>query len=60
MCAGYRKNQPEPLISTAFPERPWQLFGIDVFHTDASDYLFVLDYLSRHVEVAGTINEQLM
>ncbi len=33
--------------------RPWQLVGIDFFHTKASDYLLVVYYFSRYVEVAG-------
>ena len=53
ICAGYKTNTPEPLNPTAFPERPWQLVGIDFFHTKASDYLLIVDYFSRYVEVAG-------
>ena len=53
ICAGYKTNTPEPLNPTGFPERPWQLVGIDFFHTKASDYLLIVDYYSRYIEVAG-------
>ena len=52
VCAGYKVNTPEPLDTTEFPERPWQLVGIDFFHTKTCDYILIVDYFSRFIEVA--------
>ena len=51
-CAGYKVNTPEPLNTKEFPERPWQFVGIDFFHTKTCDYLLIVDYFSRYIEVA--------
>ena len=45
-------NGPEPLIITEFPERPWQKLGSDLLHFNASNYLLVIDYFSRYIEIA--------
>ena len=52
VCAGYKVNTAEPLDTTEFPERPWQLVRIDFFHTKTCDYLLIVDYFSRFIEVA--------
>ena len=31
ICSKYRPQQPEPLIPTPFPDRPWQKVGTDIF-----------------------------
>ncbi|UYV69370.1 K02A2.6-like, partial [Cordylochernes scorpioides] len=53
-CEKCIENQPlkhEPLIPNDFPERPWQKVGMDLFHYEGSEYLVVVDYLSRFIEV---------
>ena len=53
VCATHRINKPEPLCPTVFPERPWQVVGTDLFFSQSVDYLLVVDYFSRYVEVAA-------
>ncbi|UYV69068.1 K02A2.6-like [Cordylochernes scorpioides] len=53
-CEKCIDNQPlkhEPLIPNDFPERPWQKVGMDLFHYEGSEYLVVVDYFSRFIEV---------
>ena len=42
----------KPLIPSPFPERPSQRIGTDLFEWKKSDYLLVVDYYSRFIEVA--------
>ena len=53
VCARHRINKPEPLCQTVFPERPWQVVETDLFYSKSVDYLLVVDYFSRYVEVAA-------
>ncbi|UYV65930.1 K02A2.6-like [Cordylochernes scorpioides] len=53
-CEKCIENQPlkhEPLIPNDFPERPWQKVGMDLFHYEGSEYLVVVNYFSRFIEV---------
>lgn len=52
-CAKHQVNRPEPLSPTSFPERPWQTLAIDFFKCENVDYLLVVDYFSRYVEVCA-------
>ena len=52
-CAMYLMNRPEPLLPTSFPERPWQTLAADFFKCENVDYLLVVDYFSRYVEVCA-------
>ena len=42
----------EPLIPTQFPQLPWQWVGTDLFEHNASNYVLVVDYFSRYIEIA--------
>ena len=53
ICALQRDNKPEPLITTPLPDRPWQVVATDLFELKGVDYLIVIDYFSRYVEVAA-------
>lgn len=51
-CIEQRSNIKEPLItiSEAFPNRPWQKVGMDLFKLDVW-YLIIVDYYSRYFEI---------
>lgn len=50
-CAKHRKDQAEPMMSTPTPDRPWQTVGSDLFHWKGSEYVLVVDYFSRYIEI---------
>ena len=53
-CHELQVQPPEPLIPSPFSERPWQRIGTDLtmFEWKKNDYLLVIDYYSRFIEVA--------
>ena len=53
VCLQHKVNHAEPLNPTPFPERPWQELGADFFQCRSCDYLIVVDYYSRYIEVAA-------
>ena len=51
-CLRFRRsNQKEPLIPHMVPERPWQKVGADIMTFKHRDYLVVVDYYSKYVEL---------
>ena len=50
-CAKETPQPREPLITTPIPDRPWKMVATDLFELEGRDYLLVVDYLSRFVEV---------
>ena len=52
VCLKERTNRPEPLMKSTFPDRPWQKVGSDLFQLNGKDYILVVDYYSRYIEVA--------
>ena len=50
-CIKKRHQPPEPLQATVPPERPWQRIGVDLCQVGHTQYLVVVDYLSRYLEV---------
>ena len=44
----------EPLIPTTLPERPWQHIGADMMTFQNKEYLILMDYYSRYLEVVYT------
>ena len=51
--ARHQINKPEPLSPTSFPERPRQILAAKFFKCGNTDYLLVVDYFSRCVEVCS-------
>ena len=53
VCALQRDNKPETLITTPLADCPWQVVATDLFELNGVDYLIVIDYFSRYVEVVA-------
>lgn len=52
VCNTYQKRQTkEPLHPHSVPERPWQKIGVDLFTFDQQEYLLLVDYHSKFIEV---------
>jgi hypothetical protein len=58
-CIEQRSNIKEPFVREAFPGRPWQKVGIDLFKLETW-YLIIMDYYSRYFEILPlrTLTEQ--
>ena len=39
------------MISGDFPSRPWEKLGSDLFYSHGQNYLFVVDFFSRFIEI---------
>ena len=55
-CTYCQVNRPaarhEPLQPTSLPDQPWSLIGADLLDFNGSQYLVVIDYYSRFIELA--------
>ena len=51
-CCKERLQSVEPLIPTEFPSLPWEKVATDLFVWKGNNYLLVVDYLSRYIEIA--------
>ena len=49
----HKENKPEPLIATPLPDRPRQVVATDLFELKGIDYLVVINYFLRYIEVAA-------
>ena len=45
-------QKPEPLMMSKLPDLPWQKVATDLFSWKGSQYLLVIDYFSRYVELS--------
>jgi len=51
ICLKYRKtNTKEPLECSEVPDKPWQVLGIDLFHSQGKNYVMLVDYFSKFIE----------
>ena len=53
VCLKHNVNRPEQLSPTPFLECAWQELGMDFFQYQSLDYLTVIDYYSRFIEIAA-------
>ena len=51
-CIKQHVNAAEPAIPSELADRPWQKLAADLFELKNQQYLLVIDYFSRYVEVA--------
>ena len=51
-CLQHKTPHKEPMLSSELPDHPWQKVGSDIFHLKGVDYLLVVDYFSRFVEIS--------
>ncbi|XP_027869193.1 uncharacterized protein K02A2.6-like [Xiphophorus couchianus] len=51
-CNREKENPTEPLMPSQYPDRPWQKLGADLFTLQGKNYILVVDYASRFVEIA--------
>ena len=51
-CYRVQKQQAQPLITSVFPELPWQKVATDLFEWKNKNYLLIVDYYSRYIEIA--------
>lgn len=61
------KNQKEPMISHDIPMRPFEKLACDIFEFKAKDYIVVVDYYSKWIELkqlrrkqASDVNSNLL
>ncbi|XP_044166476.1 uncharacterized protein K02A2.6-like [Acropora millepora] len=57
-CIERRKPNRESMVSSAVPERPWQVLGTDLFSLNGRPYLLVVDYFSRFIEISILLASQ--
>ena len=51
VCCRMIVNRAEPLMNSEMPGRPWQRIALDLFHFQNKDYLVVVDFYSRWIEI---------
>lgn len=52
-CLRFQKSNPkEPLMPKEVPFGPWEVLGTDLFYFQGRDFLIVIDYFSKFVEIA--------
>ena len=51
ICARDSSPRREPFIPSKLPDHPWQKIRIDLFYLKKSNYILIIDYFSRYIEV---------
>ena len=52
VCSQSRKQNVESLLPTNFPDYPWQKVAADLFTLKGTNYLILVDYYSRYIEMS--------
>ena len=52
MCSKLQPPTTQPLIPSSLPQLPWQKVGTDLFEYMQNQYLIIVDYYSRFIEIA--------
>ena len=51
-CQKYKPTTAkEPMVPTVLPDRPWQMLGVDLLDFNGQQYMVVVDYYSRYIEL---------
>lgn len=56
-CCKNQTQPTEPLLPMSFPQLPWQRVGTDLFEWKKSQYLLIVDYYSRYIEISKLSGE---
>ena len=52
-CQEYRaSNAKETMVTGQIPTKPWEIVATDLFSWNGNDYLLIIDYYSRFIELA--------
>ena len=51
ICVRESSHRREPLIPSKLPDYPWQKIGTNLFYLKKSNYILIIDYFSRFMEV---------
>lgn len=56
-CIIHRRTTHPPMKNADLPDRPWECVGTDLLELRNRDYLLVVDYYSRWIEVVELANK---
>ncbi len=56
-CQALQMSNPkEPMVQAPIPSRPWEIVATDLFQWEQNNYMVVVDYYSRYIEIARLEN----
>ena len=50
-CITFQDKQSKPLRPSMFPDRPWKRIASVIFHWQNKEYILVITYYSRYIEL---------